>query len=114
MIVCVPVQPDGTIDPRWGRAARVVVAGVDDGRIATWDEYDVGWDSLHDEGTEGGHHARIAWFLREHAVDAVVANHMGEGMLRMLPSMGVRLWLGAAGDARAAVEAAAGEATASG
>ena len=107
MVVCVPVNPDGTIDPRWGRAARVAVATIEAGAFADWQEYDVRWDAAHDEGTEGSHHARIARFLQEHAIDTVVAGHMGEGMLRMLPQMGVTLHLGASGDARAAVAAVA-------
>ncbi len=106
MVVCVPVNADGTVDPRWGKAARVAVATVESGAVTGWQEYDVRWDELHDEGTEGGHHARIARFLQEHAVDTIVADHMGEGMLRMLPRMGVTLHLGASGDARDAVKTA--------
>ena len=30
MILCVPVTPTGDVDPRWGRAAPVAVAEVDD------------------------------------------------------------------------------------
>lgn len=102
MKVCVPVTTDGQIDPRWGRAARVAVAEVHDGRVAQWEEHEVGWDRLHDEGTEGSHHARVARFLMEHHVDAVVAHHMGAGMQQMLQRMGVAVRLGAAGDARIA------------
>lgn len=114
MIVCVPVEPDGTVGHSWGRAPRVAVARVESGSVADWQEYDVRWDELHDEGTEGGHHARIATFLRGHGVEAIVAGHMGAGMLQMLPRMGVALRLGASGDARAAVVAAAGSAAAGG
>jgi predicted Fe-Mo cluster-binding NifX family protein len=110
MVVCVPIAPDGTIDPRWGRAARVAVARVGSAAVGDWEEFDVRWDEVHDEGTEGGHHARIARFLQDHAVDTVLAGHMGQGMLEMLPKMGVTLWLGASGDARAAVAAVASEA----
>src|SRR5665648_1233185 len=73
------------------------------GQIIDWQELDVGWDSLHDEGTEGAHHARVARFLIDHHVDVVVAEHMGPGMTRMLTTMGIRISLGAFGDARAAV-----------
>ncbi|HYM84493.1 MAG TPA: NifB/NifX family molybdenum-iron cluster-binding protein, partial [Candidatus Dormibacteraeota bacterium] len=112
MIVCVPVNVDGTVDPRWGRAARVAVAQVDGGSIEAWQEVDVRWDEAHEQSTEGGHHARIARFLLERHVEAIVAGHMGEGMLLMLQGLGIRLELGAAGDARRAVEAfAAREAT---
>jgi predicted Fe-Mo cluster-binding NifX family protein len=106
MIVCVPVTPTGEIDPRWGRAARVAVAGVLDGGISSWEEFEVGWDTLHDVGSEGGHHARVARFLLEHGAEVVVADHMGDPMLNMLAEMGVDVRLGAGGDARAAVLAA--------
>jgi predicted Fe-Mo cluster-binding NifX family protein len=106
MVVCVPVTGAGTIDPRWGRAARVAVAEVREGEIAAWREVEVGWDVAHDQGGEGLHHARIARFLREQGVAAVVASHMGGGMLQMLEQMGLRVTLGAEGDARAAVLAA--------
>jgi len=103
MIVCVPVTHDGTIDPRWGRAGRVAVADVQAGVIARWQEFDVGWDDLHDAGTEGGHHVRVAGFLREQAVTTVVAHHMGSPMYQMLVRMGIEVRLQASGDARRAV-----------
>jgi predicted Fe-Mo cluster-binding NifX family protein len=106
MIVCSPVTHDGQVDPRWGRATRVAVADVREGAITAWQVYDVGWDTLHDATTEGGHHARVARFLREHGVEAVVAGHMGEPMRRMLDQLGVDVRLEAAGDARRAVLAA--------
>ena len=103
MVVCVPVTTQGLIDPRWGRANRVAITDVTGSRIETWDVYDVRWDALHDAGTEGSHHARVARFLQEHQVRAVVANHMGEPMVHMLERMGVKVRLGAVGDAREAV-----------
>ena len=106
MIVCVPVTPTGEIDPRWGRAARVAVADARDGAVTSWEEIEVGWDGLHDMGSEGGHHARVARFLLEHGAEVVVADHMGDPMLHMLAEMGVEVRLGAGGDARAAVLAA--------
>ncbi len=108
MIVCLPVNADGAIDPRWGRARRVAVAEVESGAIVRWDEVDVGWDVLHDEGTEGGHHARIATFLKTNRVQGVVLDHAGEPMLQMLGSMGLQIWAGASGDARTAALAAVG------
>ena len=88
------------MDPRWGRAERVAVSEVSANGIESWREFDVGWDRLHDSGTEGGHHARVARFLREHAVEAVAANHMGPDMENMLIKMGIEVRLGAAGRAR--------------
>lgn len=105
MLVCVPVTSDGQVDPRWGRAGRVAVADVRDGTIASWHEFEVGWGELHETGTEGSHHARVARFLMEQHVEVVMANHMGEGMLNMLQKMGLQVRLGALGDARRAVTA---------
>lgn len=103
MVVCVPIMPDGNVDPRWGRASRVAIARVEDGRIVAWVEHQVGWDVLHDAGPERGHHARVARFLVEHEVRTVVANHMGPPMAQMLARMGIEVRLGAAGSARLAV-----------
>jgi predicted Fe-Mo cluster-binding NifX family protein len=97
MVICLAVAGDGCIDPRWGRAQRVAIATAEKGAITGWEEFDVSWDTLHDTGSEGTHHARVARFLREHQVDTVLAHHMGEGMAR----------LGLVGDARRAVTAAA-------
>lgn len=105
MIFCMPVTKEGIIDPRWGRADWVALVDVVDGEILTWQEVEVSWSRLHDEGTSGSHHARVATFLRDHQVAAVVANHMGDGMLRMLDTMNLPVHLGAAGDARAALQA---------
>ena len=103
MIVCAPVTSEGMIDPRWGRADWVAVADVVEGELVTWREIEVSWSRLHDEGTPGSHHARVVTFLRDQQVEAVVVNHMGDGMTRMLDTMGLPVYLGAAGDARAAV-----------
>jgi predicted Fe-Mo cluster-binding NifX family protein len=103
MIACLPVRPDGEVAAGWGRARRVAVASVTEDGITTWQELDVAWDVLHDEGTEGAHHARVARFLREYHVEVVITEHLGAGMARMIGSMGIRLVQGARGDARAAV-----------
>jgi len=103
MIICVPVKSDGSVDPRWGRADWVAVAEVVGGKIANWQEIEVSWDRLHDEGTDGSHHARVAKFLRDHHVETVVAHHIGDGMVRMLDTMGISVHLEAAGDAKAVV-----------
>ncbi len=110
-VVAVPVTPDGVVGPSWGRAPRVAIASVSDGAVTSWAEHDVRWDVLHDEGTEGGHHARVARFLIDNEVQVVAADHMGPPMVRMLGTMGIGAVLGAAGDAReiavAAVDAVA-------
>jgi len=107
-VVCIPVTADGRVGPSWGRAPRVAVAEVDAGAVVAWSEHDVRWDELHDDGTEGGHHARVARFLIDHGVQVVAADHVGPPMVRMLASIGLGVLLGAGGDARAAaIEAAA-------
>jgi len=106
MNVCVPISADGQIDPRWGRADRVAVAAIAGGEIRGWQEFDVGWGALHDQGTEGSHHARVARFLRDNQIEAVACHHVGPGMQRMLATMGIRLVDGQHGDARAAACAA--------
>ncbi len=106
-VVCIPVTADGRVGPSWGRAPRVALAGVDAGAVVSWTEHDVRWDELHDEGTEGGHHARVARFLVKNRVQVVAADHMGPPMVRMLGSMGIAVALGVAGDSSAAAVAAA-------
>jgi predicted Fe-Mo cluster-binding NifX family protein len=108
VIIAAAIGPDGTIGHAWGRAEAVAVARVTDGRIEDWQEHGVGWDRSHDQGTHGSHHARVVAFLREQGVEMVLAHHVGEGMRRMLATMGIVLVEGAGGDARAAMVDAAG------
>ena len=103
MTVCVPVTPDGCVDGLWGRAARVAVAHVEGGLVTGWEEHDVHWDELHDVGTEGGHHGRIARFLIEQGATMVIAGRMGPPMVQMLGKMKIEVRLGVTGDARLAV-----------
>lgn len=102
MYVCVTLGENGTVGGGLGRVARVAVATVADGAVASWEEVDVGWGALHDSESEASHHARIVRFLREREVGVVVAGGMGDGMRRVLSTMGVPLVI-AAGDAREAV-----------
>jgi predicted Fe-Mo cluster-binding NifX family protein len=109
MILCAPITAEGSIDHGWGRVDRVAVADVVDDKIVSWHEIQVSWSQLHDEGTPGSHHARVVTFLRDHHVKAVVVEHMGDGMARSLATMNLPVHMGAAGDAREAVLAAARE-----
>ena len=84
----------------------MAVATIVDGTVAQWRTEDVGWDVLHGQGTGGSHHARVVAFLRHNAVTLGVAGHMGDPMVHTLTKLGVRVVLGASGDARAAVLAA--------
>jgi predicted Fe-Mo cluster-binding NifX family protein len=112
MVICVPVTPEGTVDGSFGRAARVAVFHVDDGTILGAEEHAVGWDVLHDEGPHGSHHGRIVRFLMDQGVEAVVADFAGPPMVNTMGKMGLRVWLGASGDARSAALAAAAAAAA--
>ncbi len=107
MIVCAPIAPseEGApqIDPRWGRAHWIAVAEVVNEEFQSWREIEVSWDHLHDEGSDGSHHARIAKFLKEHKVEVVVADHMGDGMVRMLETMKIPVLYNAAGNAHSAI-----------
>lgn len=100
MIIATPVTPDGQVDPRWGKAPRVAITEIEDGVIERWDEHEVGWDVLHDEGAHGTHHARIVKFLRENSVDAVIIARCGASMLNTMQKMGLIIALDAEGPAR--------------
>lgn len=106
MKVCVPITTGGQVDPRWGRAERVAVAEVSGSQVSDWQEFAVGWGTLHDQGTEGSHHARVARFLLDNKVQAVAVAHVGAGMQRMLDSMAIRVVAGLSGDARSAARSA--------
>ncbi|MGO1637262.1 NifB/NifX family molybdenum-iron cluster-binding protein, partial [Ancrocorticia populi] len=100
MIIATPVTPDGQVDHSWGKAPRVAITDIEDGVVQSWDEHEVGWDVLHDEGAHGSHHARIVKFLRENNVDAVIINHCGAPMLNTMQKMGLIIALDAEGPAR--------------
>lgn len=107
MKVAIPVTPEGLLERRWGKAPRIAVADVDDrGSILSWEEFAVAWDVAHDQGTEGSHHARVVRFLREHAVQAVVVEHMGAPMQHTLGRMGLTIHPARSAVAREAVELA--------
>jgi len=109
VIIAIPVDAADQVAHGWGRAPRIALATVADAAITGWQVHDVGWDVAHDEGTEGSHHARVVRFLKDNAVEMVVAEHMGDGMVHTLGSMHLPVVLGAAGDARASVLAALDE-----
>ncbi len=103
MTVAAAVDPEGSLGHSWGKARSVVIGEVEDGQVVAWQPHDVSWDRVHDEGTSGAHHARVATFVRAHGVQLVLADHVGGGMRRMLGTMGVVLVEGVAGDARSAM-----------
>jgi predicted Fe-Mo cluster-binding NifX family protein len=106
VIVATPVTVDGRSAGAWGRAHWVAVAQVTGPRLTAWTIHEVGWDESHDIGTHGSHHARVVRFLKDQAVDAVVVDHVGAGMARMLETMGIPVLPASPGDARASVLAA--------
>lgn len=51
MNVMIPVRPDGSVEPRFGKAPMVAVAQVDnDGHVTDWHTFKVEWDRLHNRG----------------------------------------------------------------
>ena len=106
MYVATPVTADGRSAPAWGKAHWVGVAQVVDGAVVSWRIDEVAWDDSHDSGTHGSHHARIVRFLKDERIDAVVVDHMGEGMVRVMNTMGIPILTATPGDARASILAA--------
>lgn len=106
MIVATPVTEAGLSAAAWGKAHWIGVADVEDGQVRAWQIHEVAWDVSHDEGTHGSHHARIVRFLKEQGIQAVVVDHMGEGMQRVMHTMGIPLLPASPGDAQASVLAA--------
>jgi predicted Fe-Mo cluster-binding NifX family protein len=106
MKVCIPITGAGRVDHRFGRAQRLAVATVENGDVTDWSEFDVAWDVLREQGSDGSHHARVAGFVRDHQIEVVLVDHVGPGMQRMLTTMGVRIQAPVGEDARAATAAA--------
>lgn len=112
MKIIIPVNVDNTVGHAWGRAHFVAVATVVDDVITDWAVDEVRWDELHDAAGEGSHHARIVRYLMEHEVEAVVVDHMGQGMVTTITKMGLPIFTTASDDAKASVLAAAQAASA--
>lgn len=113
MIVATPVDQFGNTMHSWGRAHWIATGDVRDSdagepQVFDWQVHEVAWDQGHDAGTHGSHHATIVRFLRDQGIQAIVVDHVGEGMQRMLTSMGIPMLPASPGDARASVAAAAG------
>ena len=103
MKIATPVDAAEKSASAWGRAHWVAVADVVDGAIADWQVHEVSWDDLHDTGTHGSHHARVVSFLKEHQIQAIVVDHVGEGMQRMLATMKIPMLQAMPGDAKHSV-----------
>jgi predicted Fe-Mo cluster-binding NifX family protein len=87
MVILATLTGKDTVGGGFGRADRVAVARPQSEGGFQVEEIEVGWGEKHDQHADGLHHAMIAKFLQEQAVDKVVTGHMGEGMRRMLGSM---------------------------
>ena len=116
MIVATPVDQSGSTMHSWGRAHWVATGDVRESdagepRVFDWQVHEVAWDQSHDAAAHGSHHATIVRFLRDNGVQAIVVDHVGEGMQRMLSTMGIPMLPASPGDARASVEAAVSWAT---
>jgi predicted Fe-Mo cluster-binding NifX family protein len=116
MIIAVNIE-GSAVGGGLGRARMMVVARVEDGVINEWTEVNTAWDESHPQGSchtgegaaassHGSHHARIVTFMKENAVEMVVTGHAGPPMVHTLSLMGIPV-VGATGDAREAVLAAA-------
>jgi predicted Fe-Mo cluster-binding NifX family protein len=103
MNIATPVDAAEKSAPAWGRAHWVAVADVTEGAIRDWQVHEVSWDDLHDAGTHGSHHARIVTFLKEQQVEAIVVDHVGEGMQRLLATMSIPMLQATPGDAKLSV-----------
>lgn len=107
--LCAPIADDGMINRRWCKTRRVAVADVRGGEISRWQEFDVGWDRLHDEGPHEDHHERMATFLRDHTVNIIVIDHIGSCLSAALTRLDIAVHPGASGQARDAIVSAAHE-----
>ncbi|MGC9037708.1 MAG: NifB/NifX family molybdenum-iron cluster-binding protein [Candidatus Micrarchaeia archaeon] len=74
-----------------GRAQRIAIIEVKEGKIAKIEEFEVKWDEAHEKEEEGLHHANIARFLRSHNVTDIIAFGAGPDMQRMIERLGIRL-----------------------
>lgn len=103
MKIATPVDTAGHFAHAWGHAHWIAVADVTEGAITDWEVHEVDWDDLHDAGTHGSHHARIVTFLKEQQIQAIVVDHVGEGMRRILATMSIPMLPATPGDAKESV-----------
>jgi len=77
-----------------GRAPKVAIVHVKDGKAEKTEEIDVKWGEAHETEQEGLHHATIAKFIMEHKVSEVIAGGAGPDMRRMLEKLKIGVKLG--------------------
>lgn len=126
MKLALAVLPNGRINPHFGRAKKVAVATVENGRIVAWEEVEAAFAEHHpgSHHEHGAHHHDVQtaqgegrvrsgeWskhqtaikdFLVQHGVDVLILEHAGPGIARVLEETDIRVVTGARGDAREAV-----------
>ena len=86
-----------------GRARKVAIIEVKEGKIAKIEEFEVKWDEAHEKEEEGLHHANVAKFLRSHNVTDIIAFGAGPDMRHMVERLGIRLHF-SSGDYREAIK----------
>ncbi len=89
--------PDSPVDQRFGRAAFLVIADLDDGRRETLDNLAAA-GSPHEAGLQT---ARV---LADRGVGAVITGHCGPKAFKALAAAGIRVMLGASGRVEDALE----------
>ena len=99
----IPIAPNGDVGGGFGKAHMMAVGTIVNGEISDWQEHEVDWDRLHDEGPHGTHHARIIRFMQDNEVTHVLGSHMGEPMQNTFAKLGLPVTLDLSGNARAAV-----------
>lgn len=105
MIIAIPVTVDGQTALRLGKAHWVGVAEVTGPRITSWTIHEVGWDDASLFGRRP-RQARIAHFLTEEEVEAVVVPKAGPRLAKLLDRLGIAVLPALPGDARESVLAA--------
>lgn len=101
---CVPITDEGAVDDLpLGRTHAVATCRVVDGQVVDWAEHIVDWDTSYGVDVAGPHHTRVVRFMRDHAVDAVIAGQVCDSVTKVLTHMGVDVRTEIAGDARTAI-----------
>jgi len=87
-IVLATIDEDGNLTGV-GRAQRVAIIHIKDGKVENSEEIDVKWGEAHEMEQEGVHHASIAKFIIAYKVNEVMAGGAGPGMQMMLEKLGL-------------------------
>jgi predicted Fe-Mo cluster-binding NifX family protein len=85
------------VDPRFGRASRFVVMDTETG------EHQVVDNSRNSDAQQGAG-VQAAQTVADLKVDAVVTGHCGPKAFRVLAAAGIKVYLGADGTVRSAIE----------